>query len=113
MVIDLRESEEEVRDDLRVLRPTTQNNLVTYLKKKGIDFKKVEEIHLGDGGMKAREAAGLAANMSKMFGAVVHFECRGSPGTSFPSLRLAALKDYERRRSAGERVLVHEDDQDE
>jgi hypothetical protein len=106
MILDLRDEEEHegLRDDLRVLRPTTQNQLVMYCKKRLIDKNKVEEIYLGDGGMKINETVGFASNIATYFNAAVHFVCRGSPGTCSPNIRIAAMDNYLRRRQAGERA---------
>jgi len=110
MIIDLRNSEEDLREDLQVLRPTTQNQLVIYCKKKQIDKHKVEAIHLGDGGIGINETAGFISNIANYFNASVHFECLGSPGTCFPSIRAAAIDNYKMRRAAGERL--NQDDEE-
>ncbi len=116
MIIDLRHEEDEenarIRNDLRVLLPTTQNQLVIYCQKRQIKKHTVTEIHIGDGKLGPKETVGFVSNIADYFSAVVHFECKGSPGTCFPSIRAAARDNYQMRRDAGERVVEKEKDDD-
>jgi hypothetical protein len=116
MIIDLRNEKDEeharIRQDLRVLLPTTQNQLVIYCQKKQIKNHTVDEIHIGDGGLGVKETVGFISNISNLFKAIVHFECKGSPGTCFPSIKDAARDNYAKRRDAGERVQRVEDEEE-
>lgn len=116
MIIDLRNEKDEeharIRNDLRVLLPTTQNQLVLYCQKKQIKKHTVTEIFIGDGKLGPKETVGFVSNIADHFNAIVHFECKGSPGTCFPSIRAAARDNYQMRREAGERVGEEEEDDD-
>lgn len=117
MIIDLRNEEDEeharIRNDLRVLLPTTQNQLVLYCQKRQIKKHTVTEIHIGDGKLGPKETVGFVSNIADYFSAVVHFECNGSPGTCFPNIREAARNNYKIRREAGERIGGEEDEGDD
>lgn len=112
MIIDLRK-DESLEIDLRVLQPTTQNKLVLYFKKFQITEHSVEEIYLGESIPNAETNSILASNIAKKFGCKVHFECKGSPGTAYPTTKGAAHSDYMKRRAAGERVSSPDDEEDE
>ncbi len=117
MIIDLRHEKDKeharIRKDLRVLLPTTQNQLVLYCQKKQIAKHTVTEIHIGDGRLGTKETVGFVSNIAQFFGAVVHFECAGSPGTCYPSIKDAARDNYRRRRNAGERIAGEEEEDDD
>jgi len=111
MIIDLRHDEDtSLRNDVRVLLPTTKNQLVLYCQKRLIKPSDVDSIYLGDGGMVISEAAALASNIATHFKCPVHFECKNSPGTCFPDVRAACVDNYKMRRAAGERVISEEPD---
>ena len=114
MIIDLRNDEDEsIHSDLRVLRATTQNALFLYFKNKQIQTRSITEIHLGESMPNAEANATLAANIAKSFGCEVHFECRGTPGTAFPTTQKAAHSNYLSRRAAGERVAAAEEEEED
>ncbi len=114
MIIDLRKDEDKALPiDLRVLQPTTQNQLVLYFKKYQITEHSITDIYIGESVSNAETNSILASNIAKKFGCRVHFECKGSPGTAFPSTQAAAHSNYLSRRAAGERVPVDGDDDDE
>lgn len=114
MIIDLRNSEDKsLVPDLKVLQPTTQNQLVLYFKKYQIREHDVTDIHLGESVPNAETNSILASNIAKKFGCKVHFECKGTPGTAYPTTKEAAHSDYMKRRAAGEQVSAAEDEEDE
>jgi hypothetical protein len=112
MIIDLRNEEDKsLVPDLRVLQSTTQNQLVLYFKKMQIAYNDIDEIYLGESLPNAETNSFLAANIATKFDCKVHFECKGSPGTAFPSNRKAAHDNYLRRRAAGERIEAQGEDE--
>ena len=114
MIIDLRNSEDKsLVPDLKVLQPTTQNQLVLYFKKFQIREHDVTDIHLGESIPSAETNAILASNIAKKFGCRVHFECKGTPGTAYPTTTEAASNNYTKRRAAGEQVSSPDDEEDE
>lgn len=104
MKIDFR-SDRNAPNQLRDLDATTMNSLVDHFKKRGLKISGIQEMLFGDGRADLVSKIGWATGIARYFNALVHFSHAGTPITAHPNAQSAAMADYERRKSAGEKVI--------
>lgn len=109
MELDFR-NDDEAPEELKTVNVMTINTLWTYCQKRAINPLSIEVIHFGPGDAPLDTKVGWAAAIAKKFVAVVHFEHKNVPITAYPDTQSAARADFERRRAAGERVYVEQEE---